>query len=267
MKEVGIMDEYEKMLAIIESYQNKEEVPFSSEVVSAYTLREILKNKLKELQDLFGSSQTEKFNNNKTSLRHFGKSMRRQGFYAPMGLKCERLSLANDGNRSTIYFLFKKGSWSLDLTFGIAKDNGSDAIYFVSQFVSKEFVQENYDEISSIFSTLEEFSDLFSSFGGQIHPLGYRQSTEITANDDFFKATISYDNGGNVRSTVKLNVESDILERKWLDRKSLDDVLKENHDEILKTIPVEIKSLDSTTKKIVGNALQCQVVPQYVKKA
>lgn len=261
------MDEYERVLALIESYRDKEEVPFSSEVVSAYTLREILKNKLKELQDLFGPSQVEKINNNKASLRHLGKSMRGQGLYAPMGLKCERLSLANDGNRSTIYFLFKKGGWCLDLTFGIAKDNGSDAIYFVSQFVSKEFIQENYDEISSIFSTLEEFSNLFNSFGGQIHPPWYRQSTEITANDDFFKAIISYDNGGNVKSTVKLNVESDILERKWLDRKSLDDVLKENYDEILKTIPVETKNLDPTTKRIVGNALQCQVVPQYVKKA
>ncbi len=139
----------------------------------------------------------------------------------------------------------------------LKKDRDDEAFYLGQSWAPKEdvkkFVRDNYDNLNQIFNNLERLYDYYQfPYIGISHLSEYCNQPSIIS--DLFVLKLSYDSIGEVDMKIAINPSVDpkeIVNRQWVDRENLKDVIEKNKIAIAKRTPVDIAALDSVTKKIV----------------
>lgn len=258
------MDEYTKLKTKIESYLELPEVELTEEVISLGTLINILDSGLERLRKTqFGTEFQDEINKSHTIVEKVGRVFKKK--VSVCTRECNHINASCDGKKSQITFGFKNKESKFGTEYlTICKDIDSDQIYFGQFGVDKEFVEKHYDLINDFFDTLETYSNIYQ---GGVGGSGTSISQQLF--DGFFNIEIVCDTYGRVRSTTTINKEVDkegVFTREWFQRQTLSELYRENSEEILKRIPVDISSLNYTMQTLVKKASSKQNVPVLVKK-
>jgi len=256
------MDEYTRLKNEIDAYLEMPDVELTDQQISAYDLYRIVNDKFKKLREINFNQKIIKDINRGLGLRRISAPLKKEKGVSH--LECNSVTLQCNGEKSSIDFLFISPSNPSDIwrhvSLYICKEVDNDEIYFGSNTSDKNFVAKYYDQISEMFITLEEFSKLYQ---GGVGSCG-KDSTQVFS-DDFIDVTFNYDTYGRTDISIDIKEGADpqgIYNRKWFQRQSLSDYVKENTNTILRKIPINIDELNYTTKTIVESCLSKINVPQ-----
>ncbi len=258
------MDEYTRLKTKIESYLELPEVELTEEVISVGTLINILESGLERLRKTqFDTKFQDEINKSHTIIEKVGRVFKKK--VSVCTRQCNYINASCDGKKSQITFGFKNKENKFGTDYlTICKDIDSDQIYFDRFGGDKEFVEKHYDRINEFFEILEVYSSIYQGGVG-----GSGTSISQQLSDGFFDIEIVCDTYGRVKSTTTVNKEVDesgVFTREWFQRQTLSELYKENSEEILKRIPVDISSLNYTMQTLVKEASSKQNVPVLVKK-
>ncbi len=239
------MDVYTRILNLIKEYLLRPEIYgdlCQNDVISAFELYQIVDDKLDELR----SFEDRAAQSLQLKTKAFGLIPVKQKIDV-MCLATAQYSMINVFNNT--YYDFAT----------IKKDHDNDVIYSerldASKGDVKRFVRDNYENLKQIFSDLERMYDYyqFSEIGTAPFYLPERNKTSIFSND-LFVFKLSYNAIGDVDMEIAINPSIDqqgIINREWVDREKLEDLIEKNRVDILKRTPVDITVLDPITQKIV----------------
>lgn len=260
------MDAYTKLKNEISSYLEMPDVELSENQISAFDLYKIVDAKLEELRKINFNQKIIKDINKGLTLRRMGKSLTKGKVISH--LKCQDVTPQCNGERASINFHFISPREPDDIwqskSLCICKEVGSDEIYFGSNFSDKKFVAKYYDQISEIFSVLEDFSELYQ---GGVGCCG--EDSKQVFSDGFIDVTFKYDTCGRTSISIGIKEETDpekVYNREWFQRQSLSDYVKENGETLLRKIPVDINELNYTTSTIIKDYTSKMNVPVLTKK-
>ncbi len=237
------MDEYTRILNLIKEYLLRLEIDgdlCQNDVISAFELYQIVDDKLNELRS-FDDRATK-------SLQLETKALG----LIPVKQKL-RVNCYSHAGFSSIHIFYHK---YYEFTT-IQKDHNDEAIYFEQSSEPKEdvkkFVRDNYENLKQIFNDLERLYDYyqFSDLGTPYSSGNYHRPSIL---NDLFVLTLSYNAIGDVDMEITIDPSIDqkgIVNRQWVDRENLTDLIETNKVDILKRTPVDITVLDPVTKKIV----------------
>jgi len=257
------MDEYTKLKTEIDAYLEKEDVELTDQQISVYDLYNIVNNKLAELREICFNSKCLKDINKNLKFGRLGSILRRETIR--IYESCDEVTPRSNGKTSSIAFRLKYREHLLrSCWIRICKDVNSDEIYFDTTTTDKGLVAKYYDQISEMFTILEEFSSLYQG------AVGYRdKDVHQIFSDGFLTSDFSYDQLGRIEIDLNLTKEADpnnIYKREWFQRQRLSDYVEENKENLMKKIPVDIEKLNHTTKTIVEDYTKKLNAPLLVKK-
>ena len=141
-------------------------------------------------------------------------------------------------------------------SFDILKDCDSNELYFETPYstrVDTELVRKHYDEIMEIFSLCEYFTSLVDGSINEHHSDKNPNFKPQVFSDGFLDIKIKYTDDGKVTSSIAVSREADpdkVCARVWLNRKTLNEILKENKDIIIRKIPIDIDELNKVCRQI-----------------
>lgn len=221
------MDRYDKNIKLIEDYLSRDEVIDTDEVISVYSLIQVLKEKLAPLYAIKYDKEFQKkvyqlYENNKP--KNFFDFMKKKN-------KGCRISSYFFDNYSKIQFEFDNGE-----NYSICKDYDSDYYYSESNTLKldKIIVEECADEILHIFSILEEYSKFFKETDNFFN---------YDSNDGFCGSIRSY-YSGDVFFDLYFSDGESLNNRTWYgNRENISDLLDNNREKIIRRIPLNVKSL------------------------
>ena len=236
------MNEYQRLESKIISYLSREEVKRTDDVISFYDLYKIIDKKFELLRNIqLNNKLIEKVNRDNAKKKTQRFIIR----------NLNNILATTENNTSKITFFYGKGY--KPEVFTILKDFEDDDIYFsTNTSPNKEFIKNYYQEIISIFHTLESYAKLTKG------DIGINKENPnlkpMLFTDGFLTISIIYGNYGQVNIDISINANEDkssIYKREWYTRKRLSDFVLEHNDEILKKIPVNISSLSGICKDII----------------
>ncbi len=247
------MNKYEELKSIINSYCEKDCVEDTADVISLYTLKSILQNKFSELEN---ARNLDSIKNKVVALE---KAKERKSLFN-FGHKRAKSPICNNVNLS----LFEeKGVYCSIISFyyddcysTIGIDFGDDHFYFggYGNNISEDIIDACADEIYTAFRVGDEFIDLFSKEPEILKINRYSPHILQQVKIDGFDINFSYELYDNVKSIIKFDDSIDPLGvqyREWVgDRKMLSSIVLENHDEILKRVPIAVGDLNPICKSV-----------------
>lgn len=242
------MDEYEKMMQELEQYLAREDIEDTNEVISAYSLYEIVDDGFEKLRNIYNDWDfRQQINTDKVQTIKKGFIFKKTT--SVIQNECERVSTTADYKTAQMHIRFEYYNHTIIL----CKDRNSQEIYFDKYSkIDKDFISKYYDYIMETFRIAEEYVDLI---GG---PIGSsRNDSSIQPQNfpvSFFYIALEYTRSGEVSIDIIVDSEKDpdgIAKREWYNRKKIIDYISENETELLKKIPIHVEQLVPTTKKIV----------------
>ena len=244
------MDKYDLLKQKIESYLEMPDFIDNEYQISASSLYEMLKKRFSLLAD------ETILNRIKDDIKKSMEQPKKFRLFKAketedeINMRCE-IEYSANLETSKIY-LWRSGIGSFD----ILKDCDSNELYFEARFASRidtELVRRHYDEIMEIFSLCEYFTTLVD---GSIKEDDSRKNPNFKPqvfSDGFLVITIKYTDDGKVTSSIAVSKDADpdnVSARVWLNRKTLNEILKENKDIIIRKIPIDIDELNSVSRQI-----------------
>ncbi len=241
------MSEYQRLESKLISYLSRDEVKRTDKVISFYDLYKLLDEKFEILRNVqLNNKLIDKINNDNT------KKNKNKDFIIR---NLDNVLATTENNTSKITFFYGKG-YNPE-TFTILKDFDDNDIYFSSNTSpNKDFITNYYEDIISIFKTLESYAKLTKG------DIGINKENPnlkpMVFTDGFLTISIIYGTYGQVNTDISISGKEDqnsIYKREWYTRKKLSDIVSENSDEILKKIPVNISDLNSSCKEILFSSI------------
>lgn len=247
------MDKYNERKKIIDDFLEREEVIDSEEKASAYTLFNSIKEKLQPLYDINHNTE---FENNMENACLKGNLVR--GAMIALGnLRCNiHTSFNIDDNAAGIIVEFKKPEYASNifgfnssntrLVYVIARKYGRKELYFPTKYYyNKDYLEDSiimdcYDEIQHTFDVLES---TYAFLGNK-----YPNYEPIDKDDDTFALNMIIKDDGSFECDLEFSTDDPIDETKFYGFKTINEIISQNQDEILKRIPIKVSSLASTFK-------------------
>lgn len=243
------MNEYQRLETKLISYLSREEVKKTANTISFYDLYKSLEEKFKALKDIqLNNGLINKINSDNAK----NKRKKSQDFIIK---ELDSVLSTTENNTSKITFFY--GTGYHPETFTILKDFDDDDIYYSSTTKpNEEFISHYYEDIISIFNTLEEYAKLTKGDIGINKENSNLQPMVFT--DGFLTISIIYGNYGQINTDITISTKEDqnsLYKREWYTRKKLSDIVSENSDEILKKIPINIADLNTSCQEILSSTI------------
>ena len=241
------MDKYDLLKQKIESYLEMPDFIDNEYQISASSLYEMLKKRFSLLSD------KTIINNIKADIKKKYKTPKKFGLFKTKEETEFHTSVEYSANlkRSILNI------WQYRMcNFSVIKDCDSNEIYFENALgcnIDSEIVRRHYDEIMELFSLCEYFTTLL---GGSIRQRNSENNPNFKPqifSDGFLNVTITYSDRGEVSTEITISKDADpdnVCARIWLNRKTLNEILKENKDIIIKKIPIDIDELNCVSRQI-----------------
>lgn len=255
------MDKYTELMSKIDTKYSGEEVEQSENIISLYDLVTMLEEEMEPLRKLKMDKEFQnKINNDRTILQRIGLFRTR----TVVDKKCKGGYTEVGANRSSISLNFEDKGNVLGTHVVLFKDFDSDELYF-ADFCSKdrEFVEKYISDIYGIFAILEQYGTLFP-----YEEKKGRTGLSQEFSDGLLNVTIKLDTWGRVTpSIVPCNgIDTDNLyTREWYSRETISKHVYAMQEQILRTIPVEISSLNEVYRKLVEDNISKKKAMQYGK--
>lgn len=233
------MDEYNRLLERLNSFLSYEEVINNGEVISAYDYINLLRkeyNKSKKVsisEDLVsridrGYELIQKRKNRKE--KYIREIEYIESIEVFTGTKISRIRIVT----------------SLGETY-ICRYNDTKEIYMTGHKLNDEFISKYLKEFNKLFDASEEY---LKSHKDELDDV-YNGVVCSSHSDGTINIDIIYDSEEGVHHKITLNDDmEDALNKEWLLHKSLNTIINENEDKILKRIPVVIKDLPPLGQKV-----------------
>lgn len=252
------MEQYDEFLEKIKKYYEYDEVITQGNIINAYDLIQVLKNRIGELHDLiFEDKDIRK----KIDRYYRGANILDMVIRKITKLHIPKVQFINQGfekNHARIYISFNYSTCqSIDYDcLEICKEKGTNELFIANSDVDKEFAEYLKDIILPNLQALEEFFDLYRLSIPDIKEIPSNSVVNEIVDDEFLKLQISYNayGGLNYKIFIVPSVDTDnIFERIWFDHPPLKAIVEENKIELLKRIPINILDLKDTTQKIISD--------------
>lgn len=255
------MDKYTELMNRIDTKYSGEEIEQTENIISLFDLVTMLQEEMEPLRKLKMDKEFQnKINNDRTILQRIGLFRTR----TVVDKKCNGGYTEVGKNRSSISLNFEDKSNVLGTHVVLFKDFDSDELYF-ADFCSKdrEFVEKYISDIYGIFSILEQYGTLFP-YEEKKGRSGLTQ--EFT--DNLLNVDVKLDTWGRVTVSIvpcKGIDTDDLYTREWYSRETVSKHVYAMQEQILRTIPVEISSLNEVYRKLVEDNISKKKAMQYGK--
>ena len=245
------MDKYTELMNRIDTKYSGEEIEQTENVISLYDLVTMLQEEMEPLRKLKMDKEFQnKINNDRTILQRIGLFRTR----TVVDKKCNGGYTEVGENRSSISLNFEDKGNVLGTHVVLFKDFDSDELYF-ADFCSKdrEFVEKYIGDIYGIFAILEQYGTLFP-----YEEKKGRTGLSQEFSDGLLSVTVKLDTWGRVTPSIVpcKGIDTDSLyTREWYNRETVSKHVYAMQEQILRTIPVEISSLNEVYRKLVEDGL------------
>lgn len=254
------MDKYTELMNRIDTKYSGEEIEQTENVISLYDLVTILSEEMEPLRKLKMDKEFQnKINRDRTIFQRIGLFKRKE----VINKKCTGGYTEVSENRSTISLGFDNGQ-ALGVHVVLYKDFDSDELYFADFCLKdREFVEKYISDIYAIFAILEQYGTLFP-----YEEKKGRTGLSQEFSDGLLSVTIKLDTWGRVTPSIVpcKGIDTDNLyTREWYNRETVSKHVYAMQEQILRTIPVEISSLNEVYRKLVEDNISKKKAMQYGK--
>lgn len=237
------MEEYERLIRQMNELLNSEDIESDSEIVSAEDLKCALEYKLLGLKNAINNSELTK--------------VKYKNLFSTVRI-CEI-------KKAVIHF---NGKLSLRVKLDIGFKN---YIYVDVGYNDKVFIDYLYDDERVIY-VMEKakpfFKQIFEEMKNNMDLIGNNISCDYVSSDELFKFSISFDDKFNVIfSPFKLSDVEDIDgigDKMWFTRKSINEVYKENSEELYSKVGIEVKKLPVYLQYLIGDYLSSKKAQKLI---
>lgn len=220
------MDIYDDLIKEMNEYLDSKDIQSDSEVVSVRDFKCALEYKL--------SGVKKAINNPLLIGQSNGRVLRRVRIH-----KIEEIDITSNGDLSFV-IMIELGFNNYVYARAVKYDNNISISYICDSTYIKPVMEKVMPYLEEIFDEIEKCRDLF--FSG-----GYGKDFLASFSADLFQFTISYDTQGNVYiSPLRLANARDndnVGNKLWLSRKSINEVFRENSEELYSKVPLEVSKL------------------------
>lgn len=254
------MDKYTELMNRIDTKYSGEEIEQTENVISLYDLVTILSEEMEPLRKLKMDKEFQnKINRDRTIFQRIGLFKRKE----VINKKCTGGYTEVSENRSTISLGFDNGQ-ALGVHVVLYKDFDSDELYFADFCLKdREFVEKYISDIYGIFAILEQYGTLFP-----YEEKKGRTGLSQEFSDGLLSVTVKLDTWGRVTPSIVpcKGIDTDNLyTREWYNRETVSKHVYAMQEQILRTIPVEISSLNEVYRKLVEDNISKKKAMQYGK--
>lgn len=254
------MDSYTKLITSIDEKYEDNGVEQTENIISLYDLVTILSEEMEPLRKLKMDKEFQnKINRDRTIFQRIGLFKRKE----VINKKCTGGYTEVSENRSTISLGFDNGQ-ALGVHVVLYKDFDSDELYFADFCLKdREFVEKYISDIYGIFAILEQYGTLFP-----YEEKKGRTGLSQEFSDGLLSVTVKLDTWGRVTPSIVpcKGIDTDNLyTREWYNRKTVSKHVYAMQEQILRTIPVEISSLNEVYRKLVEDNISKKKAIQYGK--
>ena len=254
------MDSYTKLITSIDEKYEDNGVEQTENIISLYDLVTILSEEMEPLGKLKMDKEFQnKINRDRTIFQRIGLFKRKE----VINKKCTGGYTEVSENRSTISLGFDNGQ-ALGVHVVLYKDFDSDELYFADFCLKdREFVEKYISDIYAIFAILEQYGTLFP-----YEEKKGRTGLSQEFSDGLLSVTVKLDTWGRVTPSIVpcKGIDSDKLyTREWYSRETVSKHVYAMQEQILRTIPVEISSLNEVYRKLVEDNISKKKAMQYGK--
>lgn len=254
------MDKYTELMNRIDTKYSREEIEQTENVISLYDLVTILSEEMEPLRKLKMDKEFQnKINRDRTIFQRIGLFKRKE----VINKKCTGGYTEVSENRSTISLGFDNGQ-ALGVHVVLYKDFDSDELYFADFCLKdREFVEKYISDIYGIFAILEQYGTLFP-----YEEKKGRTGLSQEFSDGLLSVTVKLDTWGRVTPSIVpcKGIDTDNLyTREWYNRETVSKHVYAMQEQILRTIPVEISSLNEVYRKLVEDNISKKKAMQYGK--
>lgn len=244
------MDKYTELMNRIDTKYSGEEIERTENVISLYDLVNILSEEMEPLRKLKMDKEFQnKINRDRTIFQRIGLFKKKE----VINKKCTGGYTEVSENRSTISLGFDNGQ-ALGVHVVLYKDFDSDELYFADFCLKdREFVEKYISDIYGIFAILEQYGTLFP-----YEEKKGRTGLSQEFSDGLLSVTVKLDTWGRVTPSIVpcKGIDTDSLyTREWYNRETVSKHVYAMQEQILRTIPVEISSLNEVYRKLVEDGL------------
>lgn len=255
------MDSYTKLITSIDEKYEDNGVEQTENIISLYDLVTILSEEMEPLRKLKMDKEFQnKINNDRTILQRIGLFRTR----TVVDKKCKGGYTEVGENRSSISLNFEDKGNVLGTHVVLFKDFDSDELYFADFCLKdREFVEKYISDIYGIFAILEQYGTLFP-----YEEKKGRTGLSQEFSDGLLSVTVKLDTWGRVTPSIVpcKGIDTDNLyTREWYNRETVSKHVYAMQEQILRTIPVEISSLNEVYRKLVEDNISKKKAMQYGK--
>lgn len=233
------MDEYNRLLGRLNSFLSYEEVINNEEVISAYDYINLLRKEYNKSKKV--SVSEELVSRIDRGYELIQKRHNRKEKYTKEVEYIESIEVFTGSKVSRIRVVTSSGE-----TY-ICRYNDTKEIFMTGHKLNQEFISKYLKELNRLFDASETYlqchkDEFTDSYSGVVHS---------NHSDGTVSVDIIYDSEEGVHYDIKLEGDTeDTLNKEWLIRKSLKDIVNENEKGILKRIPVNVRNLPPLGLKV-----------------
>ena len=233
------MDEYNRLLERLNSFLSYEEVINNGEVISAYDYINLLRKEYNKTKKV--SVNESLVNRIDRGYELIQKRKNRKEKYIREIEYIESIEVFTGTKISRIRIVTSLGE-----TY-ICRYNDTKEIYMTGHKLNDEFISKYLKEFNKLFDASEEY---LKSHKDELDDV-YNGVVCSSHSDGTVSVDIIYDSEEGVHYDIKLEGDTeDTLNKEWLIRKSLKDIVNENEKGILKRIPVNVRDLPPLGLKV-----------------
>lgn len=249
------MDEYNRLLGRLNSFLSLEEIINNDEVISAYDYINLLRKEYNRSKKISISDELISRIDRGYELiqrRHNRKEKDTKGIEYIISME-----VITGTKTSKIRVVTSLGE-----TF-ICRDNSTKEIFMTGHQLDQDFISKYSKELNRLFNASEIYlhchkDDFTDAYSGVVHS---------NHSDGIVSVDIIYDSEEGVHYYINLEGDTeDTLNKEWLIRRPLKDIVSENEKGILKRIPVNIRDLPPLGLKVTERYTHAHRQMQLNKK-
>lgn len=235
------MEKYDIILKEIYDYLSYPDVIYNNDVISAYDLVVIMNNAYKKYGVFYEDEEL------KRRLNKLYPSICKM-----KGNIIQEVKFIGGKDKSKVKIVRNFSDGRGDLVTYLCKDNEEFTIYIEGEEIEEEIIEEFRCEFYSLFE---------SNLESLVVPVSF--PTEVVS-DGVLTVSISYDEFKGASTHVTVNSDKNgIVERKYLGRESLREILNKCQIKVLKKMPVDVSKLSEGTREYVS---KCIGNPEVIRK-